>query len=734
MKRVSLVLAVALVSAVLLAVPAPPASAVTGESPALWITATDGTGDRITYNVSPEGLLLASFPTPSGATSSIAVDPTNRSLWGANESFSGGQGRLVNYDRNTGASIGTINAELFDGVGTEGVALTLAPGDSDTLWVATDPDGGGQPRIYHIRRDGSLISSFETAIFDPSSRSPQAIAYDPFTASLWVTDNSTETIYNITPDGGLITSFSTLGFGVTNIQGISVESPEVLWVTARDTDRVYRISAAGTSVLSSFEMGAVEFGAFDPTGVAFERPPGYLGAAATLGVLGLPGAKLKIQDVDEFTGVVGDVALGSGARQDFRDGLITGTYAVDPGGDDSNFHSVIISGGTVSADLGPAVADAQYASLAASVLVPSQSFGEIKDTTDIIGQPGLNVIEITKVELDGNESLTLYGDHTSSFILNVREKFKLKNDSAIVLAGGLTPDKVLINYLGTDDAAIESRSVATGTILTPNAKFKIKDRGSTLVGAVIGGDELKLESGGRLRVLTAVLAPGDLGVAGQAAVLALPGAKVRIDDVDSLVSGDVALGPFAKQDFSEGQLDGSLIVDNFADNGNTHGVLITGPTTFSDLSPRVADAVDASDALARLTPDQWFSEIKEAATIAGVGDLTVVQVDKIELDGNETLEIFGGPTSTIVVNVTDRLKLKGSSSVVLSGGVLAENVVFNVLSSGDVAVEEGSSLQGIVLAIHADRVKVKELGSTVIGAVIGGGEIVVEKGGVVAAS
>ena len=106
------------------------------EGPSLWIT--DDTTKR-TYHVELDGTPIASFPTPNTAISSVAIDPTDLSLWGANEGSASGTppGKLVNYSR-SGVVLGELFASDFGGLNTEGVAVSVAVGN-DTLWVVDDP-------------------------------------------------------------------------------------------------------------------------------------------------------------------------------------------------------------------------------------------------------------------------------------------------------------------------------------------------------------------------------------------------------------------------------------------------------------------------------------------------------------------------------------------------------------------------------------------------------------------
>ena len=109
------------------------------------------------------------------------------------------------------------------------------------------------------------------------------------------------------------------------------------------------------------------------------------------------------------------------------------------------------------------------------------------------------MIDAKKIELDNGETLTLVGDFNTLFVLNLDEKLKLKEASAIVLEGGMTAENILFNVLGGQDSSIESGSIAHGTILAPYAgKLKVKETGSSLFGAMIGGGEVIVEKGGAI--------------------------------------------------------------------------------------------------------------------------------------------------------------------------------------------------------------------------------------------
>ena len=158
MKKLVFTTTLALTIAVAVTVLMGSAAAAVPAPPTLWIT---DDVEKLTYNVDLNGVVITSFETPNTAYSSVAVDPIDGTLWGANEGSSSGTppGKLVNYDR-TGGFIKEIEADAFGAVGTEGLALAIAA-DDDSLWVVDDPAQlrigsahglqrlpGGQARIF----------------------------------------------------------------------------------------------------------------------------------------------------------------------------------------------------------------------------------------------------------------------------------------------------------------------------------------------------------------------------------------------------------------------------------------------------------------------------------------------------------------------------------------------------------------------------------------------------------
>jgi len=223
-----------------------------------------------------------------------------------------------------------------------------------------------------------------------------------------------------------------------------------------------------------------------------------LGAAGDFCVLGLDGVKLSMSNPQ--TSVSGNVGLGPGGLQNFSDGFIGGTYTVDPTADNSKSNNVVIAGGTLTADLSGAVADARAASFAASALAPTQTFGAIKHALTILGNGGLNVIAVASITFSGaTDKLTLEGGPSDVFILNVSGSVKLSHKlSSIQVGGGVSESHVLFNLTAAHEPlTISGGATIAGTYLAPNGGVRLSP--AVVVGGIIGGaGETSLTSAARV--------------------------------------------------------------------------------------------------------------------------------------------------------------------------------------------------------------------------------------------
>ena len=93
-------------------------------------------------------------------------------------------------------------------------------------------------------------------------------------------------------------------------------------------------------------------------------------------------------------------------------------------------------------------------------LPPTQTFGDILNTATITSTAQLNVISVNSINLT-KKNLTLVGNNsgTDVFLINVKSPTALfaLNNSKVLLSGGLTANRVLFNFPGTEEASIFTR-------------------------------------------------------------------------------------------------------------------------------------------------------------------------------------------------------------------------------------------------------------------------------------
>ena len=216
-------------------------------------------------------------------------------------------------------------------------------------------------------------------------------------------------------------------------------------------------------------------------------------------------------------------------------------------------------------------------------------------------------------------------------------------------------------------------------------------------------------------------APIDLGVASQFAVLAMPSTVIVTDHAS--VAGDVGVSQ------------GGLLLTSF-------GSEITGDVTLSSQNQILgfgqvtgnvavdsalvqqanADALTASQAAAALAPNQTFTSIRSATTITGNGGLNVIQING---NINASLTLVGGANDVFVINVSGNLDLDRSESLTLSGGVTADNVIYNFVGRRSILQTSSSSqIDGTVLAPSS----LAQIRGQVNGEIIAGGVLSLGRG------
>lgn len=186
-------------------------------------------------------------------------------------------------------------------------------------------------------------------------------------------------------------------------------------------------------------------------------------------------------------------------------------------------------------------------------------------------------------------------------------------------------------------------------------------------------------------------------------------AVIVLDDGDFEMSG-------------QGKLDGDLLIGRSSDVKMSGQALVNGrawfrPNVRVKLSgqAKIKDGISDLDSEPRpqleqlsrdlhaLKSDLEIKEIRSSLSIQAVSDLNVIRVPEgITLSGQSQLVLAGQPSQHFVINVGKKLRFSGQSGVLLTGGLKAENIVFNLEESAELKLTGQGKFSGSVIATKSE--------------------------------
>jgi cytoskeletal protein CcmA (bactofilin family) len=178
--------------------------------------------------------------------------------------------------------------------------------------------------------------------------------------------------------------------------------------------------------------------------------------------------------------------------------------------------------------------------------------------------------------------------------------------------------------------------------------------------------------------------------------------------VDSSLQGD-----FAAAGNGSLTLSGNSTINGdvyYTSNGTLKvgsGATITG-SRFNNQNALLNNGVDeanaASDAAAafastRSLDDVNLSDTDSLSLTGAPGETVVLKLKSFKMSGNSTFTLNGAANTTYIINVNKQFSLAGHASIVLSGGLAWNDVLFNVRGKGnEVLLSRDSSFQGVLMA------------------------------------
>jgi hypothetical protein len=206
--------------------------------------------------------------------------------------------------------------------------------------------------------------------------------------------------------------------------------------------------------------------------------------------------------------VNGDIGIASNGSYSFTSpatfnpvsGVGPGTLYYDSGatGSSSGVPYNAIAASLTAAVNSALTASSQAAALTTTGSVPGGSINVTRSnqSVTITGSSGVNVIDVTNISLS-NGNLTLSGNASQMFIINVSGQFTANGAASVLLAGGLTANHVLFNLIGGgQDVSLtaSSSSQFNGTILAALRNINVQHE--TVNGGLITQDNIQITSGG----------------------------------------------------------------------------------------------------------------------------------------------------------------------------------------------------------------------------------------------
>lgn len=187
------------------------------------------------------------------------------------------------------------------------------------------------------------------------------------------------------------------------------------------------------------------------------------------------------------------------------------------------------------------------------------------------------------------------------------------------------------------------------------------------------------------------------------------GGNRPLQAIGTIVDGDVYYGSRGRLTVSNGSsVTGDIYHDAVADAVLRQGVI---------------DAMNASRFAASLSVSPQYSRLSNISlksqnlTLTGSGS-TVLRLTNFALN-HGTLTLQGTAGTAFIINVRRQFSLTNGSQIVLSGGLQASDVLFNVRGSrGLVRLDQQSNFNGILLATNR-TVQIGN-GSSVYGSIIAG--------------
>ncbi len=192
----------------------------------------------------------------------------------------------------------------------------------------------------------------------------------------------------------------------------------------------------------------------------------------------------------------GTTSVCLGNDSEIAGACVTGGGAVSSPSECANGTDVTGQNSDITTLMPQAISAASSYSATLAALPATQTFAAIvvgtRGNATINSSGGTNVVSVPSIASGTNSTLTLNGSASDLFVINVGSStnpgsLQIGNNASVVLSGGITPDRVIFNLIGTGTSVqLGNHTVFNGTIVAPQGQFTSGD-GDTPNPVLING-------------------------------------------------------------------------------------------------------------------------------------------------------------------------------------------------------------------------------------------------------
>ena len=189
--------------------------------------------------------------------------------------------------------------------------------------------------------------------------------------------------------------------------------------------------------------------------------------------------------------VKGKVDTSGNAADVVSGGNITGTQPVSRGGASPSGSPASVNSNVAAVEsaitTAKALSNTYGAEAASGTPVTINGTTTINASAGFLDASGARMFTASGFSIGNGHTVTINGSASDYVVINITGNSGNKLDGALTLTGGITPNQVLINFIGSGGAVQGAANGATlqGTFLIPNEKVQLNSL--TIVGHLFGG-------------------------------------------------------------------------------------------------------------------------------------------------------------------------------------------------------------------------------------------------------